>query len=92
MKLHELDRAISLQCRVLLGAEAARILNEHSIEICEIVSQALDKFQINIPTYEQWEKVYDEFIRKISSQEQDEKPFVFYNKSLSVVVRSTDDD
>jgi len=56
------NRSVALQCRTLLGSKASKVWNAHTTQLCIIVSKALLQHPIHLPTYTQYEAMYNEML------------------------------
>jgi len=56
------ERSVALQCRTLLGNEAAKYWSHHVSPMCIEISKLLAKWPLKLPSYSEWDVEYQSLI------------------------------
>jgi len=64
-KLEVDERSVAIQCRTLLGPEAAKYWSKHVSVLCGEIGKVLEVYPIKLPSYSQWKTEYDILEKKL---------------------------
>jgi hypothetical protein len=75
------DKSIAIQFRTLLNPIASKILsNNYKKELNQIINHALEKYNIKIPSYQDWSETFENLKRQYIKNNNNIPTIVFENK------------